>query len=151
MKGRIWLNGMETTQPDSLAKYLERGRRVWINDSYWLVMPFKLKDPGVNLKYIGSSKTAADLPADLLELTFNNVGVTPENKYQVWVDEKTRLITQWAFFKKFSDEKAEFTNPWADYQPYGRIKLSGSRGREEGTMTPIAVFDSPPAGVFTTF
>ena len=151
MKGRLWLNGAETTQPDSLKKYLERGRRIWINDSYWLVMPFKLKDDGVTLKIVGEGKTEAGRDADILQLTFDNVGVTPENKYHVWVDKKTRLVSQWAFFKKLSDEKPDFINEWSDYQTYGSIKLSGSRGKESGTMTPIRVLDAPPNGAFSDF
>jgi hypothetical protein len=25
---------------------------LWINDAYWLVMPWKLQDPGVTLSYV---------------------------------------------------------------------------------------------------
>lgn len=151
--GRVWLNGSETTEPDSLKKYLDRGKKVWINDSYWLFMPFKLRDAGVNLRFWGRKKTLDGRPADQLELTFNAVGVTPENKYHVWVDGQTRLVSQWAFFKTASDEKAEFVNPWEDYRTYGNVKLSGSRGGEGdgGKLTPIHVFDAPPAGIFERF
>lgn len=149
--GRVQLDSVEQTHPDSLAKYLDLGKKVWINDSYWLVMPFKLKDSGVTLKYLGERATESGAPADLLQLTFAGVGVTPDNKYHVWVDKKSRLVTQWAYFEKSGDEKPEIQNPWADYQRYGEILLAADRGKNEGSMTPIEVFETPPAGVFEGF
>ena len=55
--GKIFLNGRESSDTDSLSKYLERGKGIWINDAYWLFMPFKLKDSGVTLNYIGEDTT----------------------------------------------------------------------------------------------
>ena len=37
----------------SVQEYLELGHRTWINDSYWMFMPYKLLDPGVTLAYAG--------------------------------------------------------------------------------------------------
>jgi hypothetical protein len=31
---------------------LRKGKNWWINDAYWLVMPWKLQDPGVTLSYV---------------------------------------------------------------------------------------------------
>lgn len=149
--GKVQLDSVEQTHPDSLAKYLDLGKKVWINDSYWLVMPFKLKDSGVTLKHLGDSATADGRPADWLQLTFAGVGVTPDNKYQVWVDQQSRLVTQWAYFEKAADEKPQILNPWADYQRYGNILLAGDRGQDRGVLTPIEVFDAPPVGVFEGF
>jgi hypothetical protein len=150
-KGRVWLDGKETTNADSLLKYLDKGRKVWINDAYWVFMPFKLRDPGVKLKLLEAAPTIDKRAADVLELTFEKVGVTPENKYHVWVDKESRLVTQWAFFEKFSDEKPAFTNQWLDYQAYGNVKLSGDRGGEGGKLTPIRVWNDVPTGVFSDF
>ncbi|MCB0576642.1 MAG: hypothetical protein KDC61_18940 [Saprospiraceae bacterium] len=149
--GKVWIDGAEQSQPDSLAKYLEIGKKVWINDSYWLLMPFKLKDSGVTLKYLGESATDAGTTADLLQLSFQNVGVTPDNKYHVWVDKKTRLVSQWAYFEKFGDEKPRIVNPWSDYKRYGGILIAGSRGESRPPLTPIEVMDAPPPGAFERF
>lgn len=148
--GRVQLKGEEQTHPDTLRKYLDLGKRAWINDSYWLIMPFKLRDPGVTLRYLGRKNTEAGQAADVLQLTFSNVGVTPENKYHVWVDTKTHLVTQWAFFKKYTDEKPDFINAWSDYQRKGKILLSGNRGKS-GSLTDIQVSDSVPEGTFERF
>ena len=150
MTGRVWKGGKEMTQPDSLKKYLERGKGIWINDSYWLVMPFKLKDSGVTLKYVGVKKNTLNVDCDVLEMTFNAVGNTPENKYHVYVNPSSHLIVQWDFYAKATNEKPNMSTPWADYRALGNIMLSISRG-EGRSMVPMGVYKSMPDSVFTSF
>ncbi|MCZ8216920.1 MAG: hypothetical protein O9262_11810, partial [Cyclobacteriaceae bacterium] len=85
-KGRVRVKGTELTEADTLKTMLERAEKIWINDSYWLVMPFKLKDSGVTLKYLGEDTLQTGGFCNVLQLTFSNVGTTPENKYHVYVD-----------------------------------------------------------------
>lgn len=148
-RGKAYKNGVEVTQPDSVAKYLTEGKEAWINDSYWLVMPFKLKDSGLTLKYVGEDTTQAGAKADVLQLTFKGVGVTPENGYKVYIDKQSHLVTQWAHFKEAHQAAPTFVMPWQDYQRYGTIRLSGDRG--QGKLTDIHVFDQLPERVFTSF
>ncbi len=148
--GRVWKDGQEMTQPDSLKKYLERGKGAWINDSYWLVMPFKLKDSGVTLKYVGIKKNTLGVDCDVLEMTFNAVGNTPENKYHVYVNPSSHLIVQWDYFAKATGEKPNMSTPWADYRPLGNILLSISRG-DSRSLVPIGVYQKMPDSVFTSF
>jgi plasmid maintenance system killer protein len=126
--GKIEKNGQLLTHPDSITFYLQKAKSIWINDSYWLVMPFKLKDSGVTLKYVGERNTKEGQSADVLSLTFKGVGDTPDNKYEVYVDKQSRLITQWDFFVESGDQEPRFSTPWANYQKYGKILLSGDRG-----------------------
>ena len=149
LEGRVMKNGEEITQPDSLSKYLERGKRIWINDSYWLVMPYKLKDSGVTLKYLGEDTTQSGLQADLLELRFENVGVTPENKYNVWVDKETSLVRQWAYYRNDTLIEPGFILPWDNWKQYKNILLSGNRGERE--LSDIMVLDTLPESTFLTF
>ncbi len=148
-KGRIFKFGAEQTNADSLTKYLKIGKGVWINDSYWLVMPFKLKDSGVTLKHLGDSQTKDGKEADLLQLTFKNVGNTPDNKYNVWVDKQSHLVWQWAYYPKYEAEKPGFVLPWTNYQQCGNILLSGERGDRD--LTDIKVLKKLPGAVFTSF
>ncbi|GAA4452390.1 hypothetical protein GCM10023189_15730 [Nibrella saemangeumensis] len=147
-KGRVFRNGKELTEPDSVTKYVKMGKGMWINDSYWLVMPFKLKDSGVTLKHLGDGKTQDGKDADLLQLTFKGVGNTPDNKYHVWVDKNSRLVSQFAYFPKYTDEQPRFVNPWTNYEKHGSILLSGKRGDRE--ITDIRVFNGLPGEVFTS-
>ena len=47
--GRVFDKGVERTDAAEVGPALQRAKSVWINDSYWLVMPYKLKDSGVTL------------------------------------------------------------------------------------------------------
>lgn len=148
-QGKVLKDGAEITQPDSLAKYLKEGKEAWINDSYWLVMPFKLKDSGVSLKYLGEETLPTGQQTNKLQLTYQNVGVTPENKYHVYVDKNNHLVAQWAYYKNAQDSVPAFVMPWQDYQTYGKIKLSGDRGKAK--LTDIQVLDQVPETAFTSF
>jgi hypothetical protein len=96
--------------------FYEKGKALWINDSYWLVMPWKLQDPGVNLTYVKTEQLSNGTTADILQLTFNAVGVTPENKYWLYVDKEDHLIKQWAYYQNFKDSEPKFLKPWNNYQ-----------------------------------
>ena len=107
-KGRVFKEGQEVTDSAVLEEALHSAESAWINDSYWVFMPYKLKDSGVTLKYFGKGETVEGKAADVLELTFKNVGRTPENKYHVYVDEDSRLVTQWDYYPNASDPEPRF-------------------------------------------
>ena len=149
MEGKVKIDNTIQTEPDSLKKLLINGKSMWINDAYWLVMPFKLKDSGVTLKMLEPATTEDGRPADVLELTFTNVGDTPNNKYWALVDKETKLISQWSFFSSSDDPEPRFTMPWTDYEKQGNLMLSGNRGRMK--LTEIAAPATLDAKLFTEF
>ena len=108
-----------------------------------------LKDSGVTLKYIGQDSTLGGENADILQLTFNDVGDTPQNKYLVYVDKDARLVSQWDFYQETSQDTARFQLPWEDYQQYGNLMLSGSRGKAR--LDDIEVLEEIPEKVFREF
>jgi hypothetical protein len=55
-------------------------------------MPWKLQDPGVNLTYVKTEQLPNGTTADILQLTFNAVGVTPENKYSMSIKKTTKAV-----------------------------------------------------------
>jgi hypothetical protein len=143
-EGRVWSGGAEITDPAALEKMLDLGEAVWINDSYWMFMPYKLKDSGVTLLDLGEREMLDGRAADTLQLTFQAVGRTPENKYHVYVSRDSGLVEQWDFFSQAEDAEPRFQNPWHNWRRYGAILLSDNRG--DSGHTDIAVFtDLPPA------
>ncbi len=144
--GQVYRKGQPLTEPDTLAHYLQEGRSIWINDSYWLLMPFKLKDSGVTLTYVGEDSVAGDPASHLLQLTFDEVGDTPQNKYRVWVSQDDYLVNRWAFYADASDEKPRFNTLWKDFRPYGSILLSGNRGQRK--LENIAVYEAVADSLF---
>lgn len=140
--------GQLMSQPDSIAKYAERAQSIWINDAYWIFMPFKLKDSGVTLKYMGQDTTQEGKTAEVIALTFREVGDTPQNKYKVYIEPETYLPIQWDYFTQASDETPRFSSPWQNYERHGDILLSGDRGQRQ--ITDIAVYDSVPEEAFSS-
>lgn len=145
-EGKVWEKSVEVTDQAKLKEHLQKAYEAWINDSYWLVMPYKLRDPGVTLSYVREGKTQEGRDADVLSLTFEGVGVTPQNKYEVYIDKESKLITQWDFFSKADDEKPRFQTPWAEWKTFGKIKLSGNRGQY--SLNDIAVHSDVPENTF---
>ncbi len=147
--GRVMVNDKLITDPDSLATMVDRGKQIWVNDSYWLVFPFKLKDPGVQLQYVGSDTTLAGNRAEVISLQFDSVGFTPQNKYQAYINPETYMIMQWDYFQNATDSAATFSNLWSDYQDFDGVKLSAGRG--ERKLGNIKISDTVEEDVFSEF
>ncbi len=150
-QGRAWKDGHEITEPARLQRALDYGYEAWINDSYWMFLPFKLKDGGVTLKYLGEDTTAGGQKAEVLSLTFKNVGLTPNNKHHVYIDKQSKLLVQWDFYTEAKDPAPSFEVPWKNYQKFGEILLSDDRG--EGAKKKhlgLGVFAALPASVFNS-
>lgn len=141
--GRVFEDGVEVADEAQRAKELARAKSVWINDSYWLVMPYKLLDPGVKLADAGQKKLGTGAPADVLRLTFEGVGDTPRNAYEVFVTKDTRRVAEWAYFEDRDDAEPKLSSPWSGWKEYGGILLCGERGPKR-EITAIAVLDQPP-------
>jgi hypothetical protein len=150
LKGRVSVRGQEIKEPDSLSKMLSKGKSIWINDSYWLLMPFKLKDTGLTLKYIGEDTLTTGAKCNVLELTFKDIGDTPQNKYRIFVDENDNLVKQWSYYSNASQDSANFTRPWDNYQKYGDILISADRSDGGGPKN-VKVDDNLPEKIFTEF
>jgi hypothetical protein len=149
-QGKAYSKGKDISQEAAGQKLIANMYPAWANNSYWLIMPFKLKDSGVTLKYKGEGKTQTGADAELIELTFKGVGVTPDNRYIFAVDKNAGLITEWSFFRNYNDEKPGFTRPMTDYQTYGKIKIPSGRGDAKMDMNNIAVTQNLPATVFNS-
>jgi len=149
LKGKVYENGVLVNDEAKAKELLEKGKNWWINDSYWLVMPWKLQDPGVSLKYVKTAKLPNGKTADILQLTFSAVGVTPENKYWLYVDKEDHLIKQWAYYKNFNDAEPKFLKPWSNYQKVGNILLSFDRPNEEVGPKNVVVKTNLDSSIFT--
>lgn len=148
--GRVKIKNREISGPDSLKQLLARAKHIWINDSYWLVMPFKLKDSGVTLKYLREDTTKQGEEAHVVQLTFDSVGFTPENKYEVYIDKEDNLVKQWAYFQKASQDSASAVWPWDNYQEVVGLKLSFNRSDNKGPKD-VRVYKDLPDSIFTSF
>ncbi|MBC6426712.1 MAG: hypothetical protein GDA51_09655 [Ekhidna sp.] len=144
-EGSVYKGGQ--VMPDSTDYFLEKGYSWWVNDAYWLVMPYKLKDTGVTLKYMREDTTLSGVLSDVIQLTFENTGLTPQNIYEVWIDADSKLVTQWSYYQDSSAAEPQFTLEWTDYKKFGEIMLSGGRGAYK--LENIRVFNEISAEVLS--
>ena len=93
----------------------------FINDSYWLLAPSKVLDPGVQRSVAG----------DTLSLSFQGVGLTPGDRYTLTVQPQTGLVSRWDFTLEGGREGHL---SWEDYQQHGGLMLSTRRISDRGSF-----------------
>ena len=127
--GRVFVEG-EPARDDDKQKYLDQAYGRFINDSYWLLMPWKLKDPGVKLEYVGETQLDGQT-YDLLHVSFESVGLTPGDHYWAYINRRTRLMDRWAYFlQSYEGTPAlDKATPW-QWQDWGEVGGGGSLARE---------------------
>ena len=151
-QGTAWLNG-QPLAGEALAKQLESAYGAWINDTYWLLMPYKMRDPGVNLVYAGE-ETIGSTTYDKLLLSFEQVGLTPGDRYWAYVNRATHRMERWAYILQSDPPGQEATAwEWQGWARYGNILLAPERKKVAGDgtlpLSPIEVPVNLPDSVFT--
>jgi len=151
-QGRVYSRGQDVSATPAGKKVLGELTATWINNSYWLLLPFKLKDSGVTLTYRGEGKTMDGALADALQLTFNNVGETPQNRYEVLVSRATGLVDEWAYFPNATDPQPAFRRRWNEYARHGQLLLAAGRSdaAKPARLDNIAAAQTLPAGAMTS-
>jgi hypothetical protein len=94
--GRAWVAG-QPIEGDSLKKLIRGAYATWVNDSYWFLMPYKLRDPGAILKYDGEVEDSTGRVFDRLALSFQGVGLTPGDRYWIYVNRANHRIERWEY------------------------------------------------------
>jgi hypothetical protein len=126
--GIAWVDGQRIEDADSLHKMLKRGERMWVNDAYWFLMPYKLRDPGVTLEYTGDT-TLAGATYDRLALSFSNVGLTPGDHYWVWVNRANHRIERWEMELQGQDPPP-VSYTWEGWEDHGGLWFATSHRRD---------------------
>lgn len=119
----------------------------FINDMYWLSMPWKWMDQGVNLKTLGP-KTLGGKKYDVVQLTFGKVGLTPGDAYEAYVSPSSHLMEHWEY-KLQSGQ----TGSWDwHYTTTGGVQLASNHTTPDGksiSMGDVQVMDKADDAYFT--
>ena len=113
--GMAWMNGNQI-EGDSLKKLVQRANALWINDTYWMLMPYKLRDPGVKLQYAGDT-TMAGKSYDRIALSFDHVGLTPGDRYWVYVNRADHRVERWEMVLE-GDEPPPVAYTWEGWEQH---------------------------------
>ena len=122
-QGKVYVNG-KSAEGEEADKLLKGAYARYINDTYWLLAPWKVFDPGVNLTYEGEKPCPKGGSCDILKLSFGeNVGMTPKDVYWLWVTRDGRKMIQWQYVLKGADEPPT-TVEWIDWKTINGMALS---------------------------
>ena len=142
-QGDAWV-GTRPIEGDELASMLERAHARFINDTYWLLMPWKWLDPGVHLAWEGE-RTTDGVTHDVVRLTFDaGTGLTSGDRYWGFVNRETGLMERWEYVLQQEDGSPGEGPPraflWTGWEPSeAGILLSTSKpGLGEGPRIEIA-------------
>jgi hypothetical protein len=127
-QGKAFVNGkpVEGEEAEKLVKGAYGG---FINDTYWLLAPWKIFDPGVHLTYDGEKACPGGGTCDVLKLSFENVGLTPKDVYWLWVTRDGRQMVRWQYVLKGADEPPT-TVAWKNWQKFGGMAISTEKTME---------------------
>jgi len=100
----------------------------WTNDTYWLLAPLKLKEHGVTLAD-GGAKEMDGKKCQVLHLSFGQVGLTPKDQYNLYIDPDSGLVTSWDYMPE--PGKTEHMT-WTDYQKSGGLTLATNHSMDNG-------------------
>jgi hypothetical protein len=150
-QGRAWVDGAPA-EGERLAGLLENAWGAWVNDTYWLLMPYKLRDPGVVLEHAGTREVDG-VSHPVLHLSFEGVGLTPGDQYWVYVDPETDLPAWWAYRLESMEPDAEPVMwSWEGWETHGGIRLASRRAQVGSDrvldFSPIEVAAQAPPGLF---
>lgn len=163
--GDAWLGDEKAAGEDS-TKYLEYAYARFINDTYWLLMPWKWLDPGVHLAYEGE-QTLDGTVYDVVQLSFEDeVGLTSSDHYWAYVSRESGLMERWAYVLQDEEGNPGTGEPrmfrWGDWNTIegtgvrlSEVKTAIPEGdaplrikcpiEKLATGTEDGVFDPPPA------
>lgn len=120
-KGFVTYGGRQVSAEDR-SKRIANAYQRWKDDIYKIAFPYKLKDPGVVLKYAGAVKdqngTCPD-GCDIISVSFTD-GVGSDS-YEVWISQKTSLPE--VMRKKMQNGWLGFA--FRDWTEAGGLKFAG--------------------------
>ena len=148
--GGVWIDGqpLPAAARDSA---LSRGFRVFINDTYWALMPFKWGDPGVHLTYEGRRTLSDGREYATIHLTFDpGLGVT-EDQYWAFLEPASGHMAAWQFHLGGSEAPGDLIW-WEDWSSVGAIRFAMTRRGDDGALgvffRDVVANPTVPAGRF---
>ena len=100
-QGQVFEGKKEITE--NKEEYLNQAFEYFANDSFWLIAPFKARDPGT------TRKTVQYEGEDALLVQYSSGGVTPGDSY-LWILDESGMPVAWKF--------------WASIVPVGGLKFT---------------------------
>ncbi|WP_299552725.1 hypothetical protein [Seonamhaeicola sp.] len=145
-KGRLWYWNPKTdavkltTDTDTISynrKAMDstalKADRAFINDKFWLLIPFQLvwDNTATISKPVEETAPISKTLMNKITITYpNEGGYTPGDAYDIYFD-KDLIIKEWVFRRGNSAEPS-LTNTFENYQDFNGIKIALDHTRDNG-------------------
>jgi hypothetical protein len=152
-EGTVLLDGEEASE-ESKTQLLKFVHGAFINDSYWLLMPYKMHDPGVHLTDEGSRIDGDGKEWRVVGLSFEpGIGMTSKDRYWVFLDPESYRVGRWEYHLEGMEEEDEpGMATWNDWTQVGPLMLSLEKFSEKSGATlrfeNVIVTQTVPEGMF---
>jgi hypothetical protein len=103
------------------------GYERWVNDTYWLLVPLKVLDPGVHV-----AREPDRDGKEVLHLSFEHVGLTPGDQYWLLVDPASHHVTGWEMQLE-GEQPPPRAMSFDAHTQVGPLVLALSHANHEGT------------------
>jgi hypothetical protein len=114
--------------PDSKTAYAR-----WVNDSFWLLAPLRLKDRGVHVTDQGT-KTIDGAEREVLHLSFDKAALAPHDQCWLYLDPDTHLVSSWDYM---TEPGKMMHASWTGYQRSGGLTLATDHFVDNGAQIRI--------------
>jgi len=139
--GKAWVGGAPA-DAEKTKQMLEYGYGRYINDTYWFLMPYKMKDPGVHLSFEGEKTDDSGKKWQVVRLNFDKgIGLTSGDQYHAYIDPASHLMGRWDYELEGEDHDKGSWN-WTDWKKIGPLMLCPDKKEIGGTTlirTPFQV------------
>ena len=128
LKGRAIQNGVRVTNPGRLSDLMLFGYRRWVNDTFWLLMPLKMLDPGAHRTMEGERNDSCGRLWDVVRLNFDHGALSPKDTYWAWVNRDTGVVEEWDMkIEAMGAEDPPVEVIFRDYRRVGGVLISTRR------------------------
>lgn len=152
-EGMVLLDGEPATE-EKKTQLLNFGHGAFVNDVYWLLMPYKMHDPGVHLTDEGSRIDENGKEWRVIGLSFEpGTGMTSADRYWVYLDPETYRVGHWQFHLEGMEEGEEPGRAnWSRWTQVGPLMLSLEKYSDKTGSTirfeNVVVTKNVPEGMF---
>jgi len=139
---------------DDAKPWVDRALAAWTNDSTWLLMPYKLGEPGVKIEYAGEEKEGSKV-YDELRVSLGP-GAAPNEAFLGFFERDTgRMDRSESEPRAAASGKADARPTvwrWTGWEPRGGMMFSTERATADGKrrirFSALEVYESVPELVF---
>ncbi len=124
--------GGEEVDDAEREELIEQAYYNHLNDSYWLLMPWKMTDPGAHLSSLGRDSIDGK-PYDVLHLSFDEgVGESSGDQHWLFINPETSMVERTGYFlERFEIDEPSLDEAtiweWSDWTETGGVKFARNR------------------------